>query len=128
MLKLVLATVLAYLELLSGVAVATRQPAIMSKVPSVALMTMPFERLWVSARAGRLNVDDPAPDFTLQSPDRRSDTRLSSFRGHQPVALIFDGYAWPPFRREVPALNSLYEKYKTQSVVSGRLHPRGTPK
>ena len=38
---------------------------IMSHMPGVAMTVLPFKPLWMSARSGRLQVGDPAPDFAL---------------------------------------------------------------
>ena len=80
-----------------GLYSAMRQPpetfgAIMAHVPSAAMILLPFKPLWMSARAGNLQVGDVAPDFTLPTlhGDRRV-TLLSEYR-HQPVVLIFGSY------------------------------------
>jgi hypothetical protein len=86
-----MALVVIYAALVTGLAIAMRQPpdtfgAIMAKMPPFAFMVLPFERLWMNARAGHLNLGDPAPDFTLNQ------VRLSSFQGKKPVVLIFGSY------------------------------------
>jgi len=65
---------------------------IMSKVPMPALMLLPFEHMWNSARGGDLRVGDPAPDFTLPRLDRSARVQLASFRGRRPVVLVFGSY------------------------------------
>jgi hypothetical protein len=40
----------------------------------------------------RLRHGDVAPDFTLKTLDGKSEVTLGSFRGQQPVALIFGSY------------------------------------
>ncbi|PYT13731.1 MAG: hypothetical protein DMG59_19590 [Acidobacteria bacterium] len=55
-------------------------------------MVLPFERLWLQARAGKLQVGETAPDFSLKTPDHGSTVRLSSFRGQKPVVLVFGSY------------------------------------
>jgi peroxiredoxin len=55
-------------------------------------MLFPFETLWLRARAGVLNVGDPAPDFHLRTLDKTGEVSLSSFRGSKPVVLIFGSY------------------------------------
>ena len=40
----------------------------------------------------RLKVGDPAPDFTLEELRTRAKVRLASFKGRQPVVLIFGSY------------------------------------
>jgi thiol-disulfide isomerase/thioredoxin len=81
-------------------------------MPPLAFFVLPFETLWLQARNGSLRVGDSAPDFHLVTADRSSEVTLSSFRGQKPVVLVFGSHTWPPFRREVPALNQLYEQYK----------------
>jgi len=66
--------------------------AFMGKVPMYAMMLAPFQTLWGSARAGVLHPGDAAPDFKLQTLDRKSQVALSSFRGSRPVVLIFGSY------------------------------------
>ena len=65
---------------------------IMSRVPGVMMIALPFKTLWLRARSGHLEAGDPAPDFLLESKDRHSQVQLSSFRGKQPVVLVFGSY------------------------------------
>ncbi|HZT28260.1 MAG TPA: hypothetical protein VFA33_00140 [Bryobacteraceae bacterium] len=58
----------------------------------VLFLALPFERLWMIARAGGLDAGSPAPDFALQTLDGKSMVRLSGFRGRMPVVLIFGSY------------------------------------
>jgi peroxiredoxin len=37
-------------------------------------------------------VGDTAPDFQLSTLDHKSEVQLSSFRGKQPVVLVFGSY------------------------------------
>ena len=76
---------------------AMRQPPetfgrIMSHVPSVAMVVLPFKPLWMSARSGHLEVGDPAPDFAL--PMLRGDrtVTLSAEYRQKPVVLVFGSY------------------------------------
>lgn len=85
------------LTLCAGLYWAMRQPPdlfgrVMMKVPMPMMLVMPFETLWKSARAGRLAPGDMAPDFRLPSLDHRSVVELASFRGSQPVVLVFGSY------------------------------------
>ncbi len=66
--------------------------AIMSHVPIPAMMVLPFEPLWMSARAGRVQVGDAAPDFTLPMLDESRRVRLSEEYRERPVVLIFGSY------------------------------------
>lgn len=67
---------------------------VMAKMPgSVPFMIFPFETAWMHARAGKLNVGDAAPDFSLAKLDKTEHVQLSSFAGQQrAVVLIFGSY------------------------------------
>lgn len=67
---------------------------VMARIPGpVAFLVLPFETLWMHARAGGLRVGDPAPDFWLMKLDKRASVRLSSLTAAgQPVVLIFGSY------------------------------------
>jgi hypothetical protein len=96
-LRIVTVSVIVYAILSAGLFIAMKQtPAafgsVMSKLPMVSMMVLPFEPLWSIARAGVLKAGDPAPDFRLQTYDKSSLVQLSSFRGDRPVVLIFGSY------------------------------------
>ena len=64
-----------------------------AKIPQpAAFLLLPFETLWMHARAGTLQPGDTAPDFNLETLDHKSRVQLSSFRGVRPVVLIFGSY------------------------------------
>ncbi len=65
---------------------------VMMHVGPVPFLLFPFETMWKSARAGHLRIGDKAPDFTLPLLDRSGSVSLSSFRGREPVVLIFGSY------------------------------------
>jgi hypothetical protein len=80
-----------------GIYTAMCQPperfgAIMSHVPDVAFLILPFRPFWMSARAGNLQVGDAAPDFELPTLDHNRIVRLSSEYQSKPVVLIFGSY------------------------------------
>jgi hypothetical protein len=86
-----------YAAVTAGLYIAMRQPperfgAIMSKVPSMAMMVLPFRPLWMSARAGGLSIGDVAPDFALPTLDHSRTVKLSDQYRERPVALIFGSY------------------------------------
>lgn len=96
-LRVVLALVVVYAVLVCGLAVAMRQPPaafgnIMAKMPMPAFLVLPFQSLWMNARAGHLQVGQEAPDFSLKALDQSPEVRLSSFRGTKPVILVFGSY------------------------------------
>ena len=88
--------VLVYVLMLAALLGVMRQPVlfgqVMSKVPKPLFMIIPLKPLWFLARAGHLKIGDQAPEFSLPAVDRKTRVRLSSFRGHKPVVLIFGSY------------------------------------
>lgn len=58
----------------------------------VPFLIYPFETLWVRARAGSLNIGDPAPDFSLAKIDKSASIRLAELNSGQPVVLVFGSY------------------------------------
>jgi hypothetical protein len=65
---------------------------VMKHVPGPMMMVLPFETLWMRARAGQVHAGDVAPDFSLPTLDHSATVQLSSFRGSQPVVLVFGSY------------------------------------
>ena len=95
--KYAIPVLIVYMTLLSGLFVAMLRPPaafgqIMSKLPAVTYFLFPFEPMWLVARRGHLKVGDSAPDFALKTSDRSQVVRLSSFRGREPVVLIFGSH------------------------------------
>jgi hypothetical protein len=94
--KVVGVVILLYAALLAGLLVVMGQPAVfgkaMSHVPKPLFMIVPFKQLWLIARAGHLSVGDAAPDFSLPTADKKTRVRLSAFRRHKPVVLVFGSY------------------------------------
>jgi hypothetical protein len=66
----------------------------MAKLPGpVPFLLFPFETLWLQARAGKLHVGDPAPDFSLMRLDKTASVRLYAVTAQgRPVVLIFGSY------------------------------------
>jgi len=85
-----------YVGALAGFLAVMRDPTlfgkVMRRVPEPAFVVIPFKRLWFIARAGRLKPGDAAPGFDLPTQDKKSRVRLASFRGREPVVLIFGSY------------------------------------
>lgn len=65
---------------------------IMAHVPMPAMLVLPFETLWMQARAGHLQAGDVAPDFSLPTLDHSAQVQLSLLRGVRPVVLVFGSY------------------------------------
>jgi len=96
-LKIALALLLPYPLLFVGFYTAMCQSpeffsGVMSKTSNLVFSIFPFRRMWMSAREGSLKVGDDAPDFTLETYDRKSRVQLSAFRGKKPVVLVFGSY------------------------------------
>jgi peroxiredoxin len=113
----VIAVLVLYVAFAGYISWAMKQPPekfarVMSHMPGpAAFLLFPFETAWTHARAGELRLGDPAPDFNLLKLDKTARVQLSTLTAQRPVVLVFGSYTWPPFRREVPALNKLYDDY-----------------
>jgi hypothetical protein len=95
--KVLFVLLVAYGLLVAGFfAAMCQKPAVfasvMARTPNLTFMILPFRPMWVRARAGRLSVGDEAPDFSLESYDRKAQVRLSDSRGKRPVVLVFGSY------------------------------------
>jgi len=67
---------------------------VMARIPGpVPFLILPFETLWMRARAGTLQVGSSAPDFSLMKLDKSATVQLSSFAAqNRPVVLVFGSY------------------------------------
>lgn len=97
LLKVATALLLAYGLLIVGFYIAMCQKpgvfsTVMSKTPNAAFIVLPFRSLWLNARQGSLRPGDNAPDFWLETYDKKSKVQLSSFRNQKPVVLVFGSY------------------------------------
>ena len=95
--KISLILLLTYSFLLVGFYIAMCQKpdvfsSIMARTPGIVFLVFPFKPMWLSAREGNLNVGDEAPDFSLETYDKRSRAQLSDLRGKKPVVLVFGSY------------------------------------
>jgi hypothetical protein len=86
-----------YLVLVGGLYVVMLQPPVvfgrvMRKLPTFSYFLFPFEPMWLLARRGHLKIGDPAPDFVLKEAASSKTVRLSSFRGKEPVVLVFGSH------------------------------------
>jgi len=96
-LKVLAGILVAYLLLSAALFAVMMQPparfaGIAARMPGPLFMLLPFPPLWSLARAGHVSLGDPAPDFDLETLDKAGHVRLSSFRGREPVVLIFGSY------------------------------------
>jgi hypothetical protein len=89
---------IAYLCFGSFILWSMRQPPetfgrVMARMPGpVPFLLFPFETAWIRARAGSLQVGDPAPDFSLEKLDKSEKVTLSELNKGQPVVLVFGSY------------------------------------
>jgi hypothetical protein len=96
--RLLAGLVIAYVSFGTFILWAMHQPPetfgrVMAKLPGPApFLLFPFETAWMHARAGRLRVGDPAPDFSLLKLDKSARVRLSELNRVQPVVLVFGSY------------------------------------
>ena len=94
--KVLASVAIVYLGLVIGLLLVMKNPTTFGKVmrhfPGPGFAVIPFKRLWFVARSGRLKLGDPAPDFRLTTTSKKEEIQLSSFRGHEPVVLIFGSY------------------------------------
>jgi len=96
-LNIFLILILLYSSLLVGFyVVMCQRPAVfssmMSRTPGIIFLLFPFKPMWLSAREGNLKVGDEAPDFSLETIDKKSSVQLSDLRGKKPVVLVFGSY------------------------------------
>src|SRR4051812_26263851 len=91
--------VVCYVLLFGSVAFAMLQPparfgAFMKRMPPAVIWAgLPASRMWLWARKGGLAEGDFAPDFNLRmAKDRNQRVSLASYRGRQPVVLVFGSY------------------------------------
>lgn len=98
LLKLSVGLLIAYVSFGSFVWWAMHQPPetfgrVMAKMPGpVPFLLFPFETAWIHARAGKLRVGDPAPDFSLLKVDKSERVELAKLNRQQPVVLVFGSY------------------------------------
>jgi hypothetical protein len=97
LLKIAAVLLLVYGLFLAGLFAVMRQPPerlgrTMAKIPGPVFLVTPVRPMWNLARAGSLKAGDAAADFELPTVDKQSSVRLSSFRGRQPVVLVFGSY------------------------------------
>jgi hypothetical protein len=65
---------------------------VMKHVPDATFLVVPFETMWMRARAGHLQAGDLAPDFSLTKLDKSATVQLSALTATQPVVLVFGSY------------------------------------
>jgi hypothetical protein len=98
LLRLLVCLMISYLSFGAYVWWAMHQPPetfgrVMARMPGpVPFLIFPFETAWIHARAGALQVGNPAPDFSLLKVDKSERVQLSVLNQQQPVVLVFGSY------------------------------------
>lgn len=97
LLRAAIVLVVLWIAFVGFIAWAMHQPPetfgrVMARMPVAAYFVIPFETLWTRARAGALQTGQAAPDFSLGVLDKSATMQLSSFRGKEPVVLVFGSY------------------------------------
>jgi hypothetical protein len=96
-LKILGVLVALYVVLTAGLYAAMRQPPdrfgrMMAKLPGPMFFVLPFKPLWFHARQGDLKPGDAAPNFILETVDKKTTVTLAAFRESKPVVLVFGSY------------------------------------
>ncbi|REJ88898.1 MAG: hypothetical protein DWQ34_21010 [Planctomycetota bacterium] len=82
--------------------------------PSRSTLVLGLQRQEIGSLQPGPALDDPAPDFTLNSLDGESVT-LSDEIGEQPIVLIFGNFTCGPFRSQSGNIEKLYERYRDRA-------------
>lgn len=61
------------------------------------------------------HLDEPAPDFTLQSPDGKTTQQLSKLIGEKPVVLVLGNFTCGPFRAYYPEVENVSKRFGDQA-------------
>lgn len=61
-------------------------------------------------------VGEPAPNFTLKSPDGKQTVELGRLVGSRPVVLVFGNFTCGPFRGLYPDVDAVYRRHKDQAT------------
>lgn len=57
------------------------------------------------------DLNEPAPDFELQTQDGERTIRLSDWFGSKPIVLVFGNFSCGPFRLAYPMIHDLEQRY-----------------
>lgn len=61
-------------------------------------------------------IDEPAPDFQLETQDGSRKIRLSEQFGSKPIVLVFGNFTCGPFRSMYPVVDDLYQRYHDEAI------------
>jgi thiol-disulfide isomerase/thioredoxin len=80
--------------------------------PSRAVLVRGLLAGEVGSRHEGPRVDEPAPDFTLNTADGQSTYQLSQLVGKKPVVLVFGNFTCGPFRASYPEVDEVFERHR----------------
>lgn len=66
-----------------------------------------------------VRVGEKAPNFTLKTHDQTRSMTLAEKVGDQPVVLVFGNFTCGPFRRNLPEVEDLYQRYQGVATFIG---------
>lgn len=64
-------------------------------------------------------IDELAPDFSLQTHDGQQTVKLSEVIGKKPVVLMFGNFTCGPFRAIFPGVEKVRQRFKDEAVFLG---------
>ncbi len=64
-------------------------------------------------------VDQPAPNFTLNTPDGKQTVELARLVGPRPIVLVLGNFTCGPFCRTCRQVEELYARYKDRATFLG---------
>jgi len=64
-------------------------------------------------------LNEPAPDFTLQTQDGEQTIQLSKLIGKKPIVLMFGNFTCGPFRAISPGVDKVSQRFKDEAIFLG---------
>lgn len=80
--------------------------------PSVPVLVRGLYAQEIGALSPGPAVGDPAPDFTLKTPDGSQSITLSKYRTSRPLVLCFGNFTCGPFRALYPEVEAVWERHR----------------
>ena len=103
-------------------------------VPMLSVLATVISLGWAVPAAAQFHgapeVGERAPKFALKDL-RGNEVRLKDFRKKKPVVLVTGSYSCPVYRKRLPELKRLYERYGSRAaffvLYTTEAHPKGSP-
>ncbi|MCS6978200.1 MAG: deiodinase family protein [Gemmatales bacterium] len=80
--------------------------------PTIPVLVRGLYAQEIGALSPGPNLGDPAPDFTLRTPDGSQSVTLSTFRKTRPLVLCFGNFTCGPFRSLYPEVEEVWERHR----------------